>query len=724
MTDKLVICEKPSQARDIAAVLGAKQSHEGYLSGNGYWVTWCLGHLLALAPPESYADNLKPWRLSALPVVPSTWQLLPNPKTKSQLSVIEKLLKKISYVLVATDADREGDVIGRELLDYFGYKGVVERLWLSALDEASIKKALAKLLPGQSTENLYQAGLGRQRADWLIGMNMTMATSALFGEAGQGVLSVGRVQSPTLNLIVERDREIENFKPKDYYELFLSLKQDDQLFKVKWQPREEYCDEAGHCLNADYVKQLLVKCQGQMASVESFSDDEKSVSAPPCFALSNLQKLCNSQLGLSAKDTLATAQSLYEKHKATTYPRTDSGYLPIAQFAEAPIILAALKKNDAAFETLIDACDTNFKSPTWDDKKVTAHHGIIPTQNSAVDIHAMSETERKVYDLIVRYYLAQFLGDYTYRLRKVGLSCQGENFTASSQTPIRQGFKAATEPAVKQKLAEEADDLSEMQTSENENMLPLLKTGERLPVVNAQIETKKTKPPARFTEGSLITAMKNIAKYVDAADLKKTLKETAGIGTEATRADIIEKLLQRQFIERQKKQLVSTEKGRSLIDLLPEMMKDPGTTALWEQKLEAIASNEATLHEFMQAQAAHLDDMLKALAKDSATKSVGDKKSHPCPLCQSPMKRRQSKKGFFWGCSSYPDCKGLCPDVDGKPVEKPKSEYSDIDCPTCKKAKLVKRQSKKGVFWGCGAYPECKAVYVDQTGKPDIISKK
>lgn len=724
MTDKLFICEKPSQARDIAVVLGAKQSHEGYLSGNGYVVTWCLGHLLALAPPEDYASNLKPWRLSVLPVVPDAWKLSPNPKTKAQLSVIEKLLKKTQSVIIATDADREGDVIGRELLDYFDYQGSVERLWLSALDEVSIKKALTKLLPGKATENLYQAGLGRQRADWLIGMNMTMATSALFGEAGQGVLSVGRVQSPTLNLIVARDREIEHFKPKDYYELFLSVKQANDIFPVKWQPRDEYCDEAGHCLDAAYVNQILVKCQGQVASVESFSDDEKSVSPPPCFALSSLQKVCNSQLGLSAKDTLEIAQALYEKHKATTYPRTDSGYLPTAQFAEASNILSSLTKIHPQLKNLIDACDTNFQSPTWDDKKVTAHHGIIPTQNAAVDLNAMRETERKVYELIVRYYLAQFLGNYNYRLRKAVFSCQGEIFSASAQTPIKQGFKAATEPTHLKPSTAEDEEGSITEVQDAENILPDLTIDKKLPVIKGHIETKKTKPPARFTEGSLITAMKNIAKYVDDASLKKTLKETAGIGTEATRADIIEKLLHRQFIERQKKQLISTEKGRSLIDLLPDMMKNPGTTALWEQKLEAIAEGEAVLPSFLDAQAAYLDEMLKALAKDSQTKSIGNKKSHLCPLCQSPMKRRQGKKGFFWGCCAYPECQGICSDMNGEPVFKPKSEYSDIDCPTCKKSKLVKRQSKKGVFWGCGNYPSCKAIFTDDNGKPTIEKGK
>lgn len=713
----LYICEKPSQARDIASVLGVHSKQDGYIEGNGIAVTWCLGHLLELAPPEHYCENLKPWRMEILPVIPKEWHLVPNKKTKSQLSIIKKLLKQTNYVIIATDADREGDVIGREILDYYNYEGKVERLWLSALDDASIKKALANIRPGESTYPLYLAGLGRQRADWTIGMSMTMATSCLFGVPGQGVLSVGRVQTPTLNLIVERDKLIENFKSTDYFELDVMFESSQGAFLTRWQAPDDLTDIDGHCLRREIVETISKKIEGKEGFVTLFEDTEKKTAPPVCFSLSSLQKVASSTLGLSAKKTLEIAQSLYEKYKAITYPRTDTGYLPINQFSDAKSILTTLTSIDVSIKELVSKCDVKFKSPVWNDKKVTAHHGIIPTLNTSVDVDEMSKDELNIYYLIRRQYIAQFLGFYEYNQRKVEVNCENEKFTASSNTPKILGWKQAINK--NQDNTENSDD------EQKKLSIPKLTENESVTSKEMYCLEKQTKPPARFTEGTLIYAMKNIAKYVDDETHKRTLKETAGIGTEATRADTIEKLLNRGYIKRDKKILISTDRGRDLVDLLPEQMKNPATTAAWEQELDNIAEGKGNLQDFLMDQEEVLEFMLEDLSKIRKTRGKGiDLASqHPCPKCKSPLIRRKGKSGFFWGCSRYPDCNGLMQDRGGKPSMSEILVPSDINCPSCQSGKLIRRKSKKkGHWWGCTQYPDCKAIYWDQKGKPNLAT--
>ena len=708
---KLFICEKPSQARDIAKVLGATKSAESYIEGNGVRVTWCLGHLLGLAYPDEYCKDLKPWRMEVLPVLPEKWILNPNPKTTKQLNAIKDLLQGASEVVVATDADREGDVIGREVLEYFNYKGPVSRLWLSALDDASIKKALSNIRPGESTYPLYLAGLGRQRADWIIGMNMSMATTCLFSK--KGGLSVGRVQTPTLALVVKRDREIEGFKPKDYFTLKAKFAEistlDEGGFWATWQAPDSMVDEEGRVIQKQYIDMVVSKIQqGSDARVIHFSEVKKSKKAPVCFSLSGLQKLASSKFGYSAKDTLSIAQALYEKHKATTYPRTDCGYLPESQFTEASFILSKLRQSNPELNILIDKASSNttFKSDVWNDAKVTAHHGIIPTSGQ-VDKSKMDEREQNLYDLICRYYIAQFLGDYEYSSRKVEIECQQEKFVANSNIPLVNGWREAI------------TDIDEDNKENGEiEILPIMTEGLHLKCKGTKPEAKKTTPPARFTEGTLIDAMKNIAKYVENPEYKKLLRDTSGIGTEATRANIIEALLDKEYLMRTKKILVSTEKGRQIIDILPGVVKDPIMTAQWEQVLDDISTGKGSLDSFIQLQKQALEKMMSALVAQSGDpqKAIGGQRpsDYPCPICGKGLIRRKGQYGFFWSCSGYPDCKGMMSDQNGKPVPKKQVEISDTTCPTCGDGKLVKRKGKKGDFWGCSTYPKCKAAFAQK----------
>lgn len=706
-----VLCEKPSQARDIAKVVGAHSRDEGFMTGNGYCVTWCLGHLLELAPPEHYQKNLKPWRIDVLPIIPESWHLSPNKKTYKQLKVIENILKKTEHVIVATDADREGDVIGREVLDYFHYDGKIQRLWLSALDDVSIKQAFLQLKPNEFSANLYQAGLGRQRADWLMGMNMTMATTVKFS-CGNGVLSVGRVQSPALKLVVDRDNQIEKFKPQDYFDLIITAEKEAGDFKAKWLPQENFSDEAGRCLREEYVQAVKEKVHGASVEVVEFDSREKTQRPPLGLALSTLQKLASSKWGFSAKETLQVAQSLYETHKATSYPRTDCQYLPMSQFADAKTIMEALREN-ACYRELVDKADINIKSPIWNDKKVTAHHAIIPTMNKKVSLLVMGDKEKKIYDLICRYFLAQFLGNYHYEYTEVTLGFELEIFKTSTHSPKIQGWKVAIsseEPVASKENASHHPD--QVQN------IPSLNVGEKLHCSKSEIEKKKTKPLPRFTEGTLITAMKSIAKYLNDESLKKTLKEAAGIGTEATRANIIETLINRDYITRTRKSLISTSKGRELIALIPGELSDPVLTAQWESELELVATGHLTLASFMASQQKFLSQVMVKLQESSAEKISGETEIFHCARCQSALSKRTGKYGKFWGCTNYPECTAVYKDINNAPFLE-KEKYA---CPSCENGFLQLRKGKSGKFWGCNRYPGCKVIVNDKRGKPESNS--
>lgn len=617
----LYICEKPSQARDIAKIIGCNQKHDGYLSHYDTIVSWCYGHLVEAAMPEHYCENLTSWRMELLPIVPKEWHSDVKDEAKKQFNVIKKLLKEAKTVVVATDADREGEVIAREILDLCKYSGEIKRLWLSALDDASIKKALQNIKAGKDTENLYYAGLGRQRADWLIGMNLTMAASVLFGKRGEGALSVGRVQTPTLKLVVQRDFTIEQFRPKDYFELtaqFTTTHQ--QTFSAKWQPLKDMCDDEGYCCDKNKVSAVAIKIKNKQGKVEVFEDKRKEQNAPLCLSLSQLQKLASSRFGYSAQDTLEIAQSLYETHKAATYPRTDCGYLPQSQFAEASGILNNLKKINPTYAELNDQCDLAYQSPVWNDKKITAHHAIIPTQNAHVDLQKMSAEEKSIYDLICRHYLAQFLGPYEYAERRATVRCENELFKATSHTPIKPGWKRALKNLTDQEVKK--DEESELMT-----ILPLLKVDETVSHTAEKLLTKQTKPPARFTEGTLIEAMKSIGKMVQDEKLRKILKDTAGIGTEATRAAILETLFKRKYLEKKGKAIFSTVKGRDLIAKLPAAVTDPALTAQWEQALDFIAQGQLQLPTFLQQQEQLLNDMLVALTAAKPSKPTATRRT-------------------------------------------------------------------------------------------------
>ena len=707
---QLYLCEKPSQARDIARVLGVNSRSDGYLHTDAIIVTWCFGHLLEMAKPEQYDPVYKRWQLATLPIMPVEWKLDVRKDARKQYQTIQRLLKRATHVVIATDADREGETIAREVLQASLWRGPITRLWLSALDETSIRKALDSVLPGVKTEALYRAGLGRSRADWLVGMNLTRAYTLLGQQAGHdGVLSVGRVQTPTLNLVVERDRIIEAFIPRPYFEVQAAFQVKAGQFTAKWQAPKQVADDEGRCTNASTARAVAQQVIGQQGTITTATTTRENEAPPLPFDLSSLQQAASQRWGMGAKAVLDTAQTLYETHKALTYPRTDCRYLPMSQFTEANQVLAALTQSDNTYATLDTNADVHQRSRAWNDQKITAHHAIIPT-STPTDVSKMSNNERRLYDLVCRHYVAQFYPAYEYDKTVIEVEVCEQTFRTVGNVPQLEGWRCI--------LAR----TNTPPSSKNPD-LPIITLNEATETIKAQLETKQTNPPARYTEGTLIAAMKNIGKQISDPKLKRILRDTAGIGTEATRANIIETLLQRGFMQKEKKHLVSTSKGRSLIDILPGSIKNPATTALWEQGLDDIAQGLSELDNFILGQMKWIEGILLQIKQQSVSANAGfigndNPTVHPCPVCAKPLQRRHGKNGWFWGCPAYPDCKGSLPDQKGQPGtlkqrtnNRSSSKKGEI-CPSCQTGQLVQRTVKNGKntgkpFIGCTNFPKC-----------------
>ena len=587
-------------------MLGASRRGDGCWLGSNVTVTWCIGHLLETAPPDAYDARYKRWNLSDLPIVPQQWKMLVKSKTAGQFKAVKRLLGEARELVIATDADREGEMIARELVEHCRYRGPIQRLWLSALDEASIRKALAALKPGAETFSLYHAALGRSRADWLIGMNMSRLFTLLGRQSGyQGVLPVGRVQTPTLRLVVDRDRSIAAFVPVPYWAIEVQLASDGIAFAAQWRANPDACDEQGRCLNQALAQEAAdAMTAAASAHLERLRTERMREVAPLPFDLGTLQEVCSKRLGLGAQETLDIAQALYETHKLITYPRSDCGYLPLSQHGEAPAILEALGRADPALAELLPHVDAQRRSRAWNDAKVGAHHGIIPTA-AALASARLSGKPRAVYQLIRARYLAQFLPNHEYDRTQADFDCAGQALRAVGKQIVEPGWKRALPQAL---AAAKGDDAAAAQA------LPPLREGQACAVAEVQLKDQQTQPPKPFTEGDLIKAMKNVAKLVDDPRLKQKLKDTTGIGTEATRAGIIQGLLERGYLRKQGKALAATPAAFSLIDAVPRAIADPGTTAIWEQALDMVQSGEMSLEEFVAKQSAWMSKQVERCA--------------------------------------------------------------------------------------------------------------
>ncbi|WP_312283653.1 DNA topoisomerase 3 [Candidatus Igneacidithiobacillus taiwanensis] len=658
---KLYIAEKPSLGKGIAEYLpGTKSKGSGYIQcGSDTMVTWCFGHIFEQEDPDFYTPDTVPvnpkgkkkWRFEELPIFPEQWQRRAKEDAKKQIKVIRDLLKKATVVVNAGDPDREGQLLVDEVLEELGWKGKTERIWLAALDEQSVKKALGNLKDNHDYRNLRDSAEARSRADWLMGMNLTRAFTVR--NSGSGTVSVGRVQTPTLALVVARDEKIEKFQPKDYF-----VPRIHAGFWAAWELRENApgVDGEGYLTDRKAADALMAKAQSEgKATVKDYSSTEKSQQAPLGFSLAELQKVCSARLGMSAQQVLDAAQALYEEHKATTYPRTDCRYLPEEQHGEAGRVLAGLAKLGHA--DLVKGADAKRKSAIWNTGKVTAHHAIIPT--GAMQ-GSMSPVIAKVYEIIVRSYLAQFYSPYVYRATKVVLACAAEDWKATANVPVSAGWKA-----VYGMIDEEEDDAPQP--------IPTLQKGQSLPVQAVDVQAKQTKPPSRFTDGSLIEAMSNIHKFIEDEEAKKKLKETSGLGTEATRANTIETLLTRGFLERKGKQIISSQAGRALVHALPTELTDPVLTARWEDALAGVAEGRVSLADF------------EALQRKFVARMVETAKSMNLSIGEA------QKPGGGQGSPG----KGRVPPKAG-PM-----------CPSCKKATVALKMKSGGVFYKCEGCQSC-----------------
>ncbi|MBB1323137.1 DNA topoisomerase III [Shewanella sp. SR43-8] len=652
----LYIAEKPSLGRAIADVLPKPHKKgDGFITAaNGDCVSWCIGHLLEQAEPDAYDDAFKSWKLEHLPIVPQTWKLMPKTKTRSQLTVLRKLVKQASAIINAGDPDREGQLLVDEVIVYLGVKGdklnQVQRLLISDLNPQAVKRALGQLRSNREFIPLSTSALARSRADWLYGMNMTRAYTIQGRKVGyQGVLSVGRVQTPLLGLVVRRDDEIANFKPKSFYEVLAHLvTEQQQTFTAKWQPSEAcqpYMDEDGRVLAKGLAENVVARINGQPAQVTKLEAKDKRQNPPLPYSLSALQIDAAKRFGLSAKEVLDTCQSLYERHKLITYPRSDSRYLPKDQHALATKVLDAVLKGAAA---LVDGCDApnpKLKSKAWDDSKVDAHHAIIPTEKVA-NFSSLSSNEAKLYQHVARQYLAQFYPAYMYAETAVEVTIAGGLFTTKARRDKSLGWKQLYKRAttVNQASSDSSSTSSDDDNDDTVQSLPPLVKGQILQCERGELLEKMTQAPKHFTDATLLGAMTGISRYVTNSDIKKILKETDGLGTEATRAGIIELLFKRGYLVRQGKSILATPVGVGLIRSLPESATTPDMTALWENSLDAISQKRLKYDAFMQPLLSQLDNLITQASSQLPSALQGVASSAPKRSFKKPYKKKTKAK--------------------------------------------------------------------------------
>ncbi|MCB1614780.1 MAG: DNA topoisomerase III [Pseudomonadales bacterium] len=714
----LYIAEKPSLGRAIAAVLPEPHVRaEGYITcGNDIIVTWCFGHLLEQATPEYYDPALKQWRLETLPVIPAQWCLLPRKKTEKQLKTIGSLLLKAEKVVHAGDPDREGQLLVDEVLHYLGNKKPVMRLLINDLNLPAVKSAIGKMADNHDFRNLSTSALARSRADWLYGLNMTRAYTLLGQRSGyEGVLSVGRVQTPVLGLVVQRDREIESFESHPYFEVFIELESDPDRAhqcRAKWLPADRtlLTDAEGRVLDRQVCDHIAERVSHKKGEVCDKKQVQKEQEPPLPYNLSSLQIDAANQLGYSALEVMDICQTLYENHRLITYPRSDCRYLPETLFEQANLVLDAISSNDKTLVKIVDNADSWIKTSAWDNRKVTAHHAIVPT-GKVVDSGSLSSHEQKIYHLIARQFVAQFYSAWRYEDTRILFRIADQFFEAKGRFQVHQGWRKILGGAEEQ----EAD------------ALPPFKVGDAVFCFESSVKQGKTRPPRRFTDATLMAAMTGIARFVDNPEIKKILNETDGIGTDATRAHIIDNLFKRGFLIKGSKTIMSTQIGRDLIAALPVEAGKPDMTALWEKSLMRIAEGDFTYQAFMDQLKEQVTGLIaqarqhQKITIRSADETLGLSSSpkYFCPKCDSVLLKKEASKGVFWGCSSYPECKVTVPDRHGEPdftlrdgvrqksVKQKLPKYIEGRfCPECEKP-LVKRKGKHGVFAGCSAYPQC-----------------
>ena len=635
----LVIAEKPSVARDIARVLGANQKNGGILEGKNYVVTWALGHLVTLADPEEYDRKYEKWEMATLPMLPKEMKLVVIRQTGRQFSVVKTQLfrKDIGEIIIATDAGREGELVARWILEKAGCHKPIKRLWISSVTDKAIKEGFANLKDGHDYDNLYRAAVARAEADWLVGMNGTRALTCKYNAQ----LSCGRVQTPTLAMIAKREEEIRKFVPKEYYGI--SLETQD----VKWTWRDEKT-KSFRTFSRERAEHIKGRLENAALEITSVEKKAKKTMAPGLYDLTTLQREANLKYGFSAKETLNIMQRLYENHKVLTYPRTDSRYIGKDI---VPTIKERLKAcGIGPYRKLAGALmnkPVQVNGSFVDDKRVSDHHAIIPTEQF-VQLDHMTNEERKIYDMVVRRFLAVLYPASQYEQVTMEAKAAGETFAASGKVIKSMGWKEVYEGGADDDLEDEADDEKKLK----DQRLPEMKTGTRLKILKTSLNTGKTKPPARFTEATLLAAMENPVKFMETRDKEavKTLGETGGLGTVATRADIIEKLFHSFMMEKKGNEIHITSKAKQLLELVPEDLKKPELTADWEMKLSQIAKGRIRQGDFLHQIRDYTCEIVDEIKTGEGTFRHDNLTNKVCPQCGKKLLAVNGKNSKMLVC--------------------------------------------------------------------------
>lgn len=643
---RLFIAEKPSLGRAIAEALpGPHRKGEGFIRcGNGDVVSWCIGHLLEQSEPESYNPLFRQWRLDHLPIVPEQWQLQPRSSSRKQLTVLRGLVKEATQLVHAGDPDREGQLLVDEVIDYLktpaAKRQSMQRLLISDLNPQAVQRALGQMRPNRDFVPLSVSALARSRADWLYGINLTRACTIRGQQGGlKTVLSVGRVQTPVLGLVVRRDQEIRNFVSRPFYEVRAAIHLDNQLplaFYAKWQPSEAcaaHQDDEGRVLNPKLAANVAARIRHQPAEVRKAEDKTGQQAAPLPYNLSALQIDAAKAFGLSAQQVLDACQNLYEKHQLITYPRSDCRYLPEDHYGRRQAVIAAIAAGQPTLQAVVTGANPQLRSKAWNDSKVGAHHAIIPTEKQ-VGASNLGLAEKQLYGMLARQYLLQFYPPWRYCDRRIELLIAGGTFVASRRQTLDPGWKQAM-PTRAKDSRDEADE-----SDPEQPLLPDLKAGQILWSGEPLVDEKLTQAPAAFSDATLLAAMTGINRFVQNAELKKILRDTDGLGTEATRAGIIELLFKRGFLQRQGKQIHATPLGEALIMALPEATTVPDMTAHWERQLGDISERQLAYEAFMVPMQQQLQQLVGQTASLDVTAFSGLER----PPAVAAKPRRSRKK--------------------------------------------------------------------------------
>lgn len=667
MGKTLVLAEKPSVGRELARVLGCTRSGNGCLEGDRYIVTWALGHLVTLADPDVYDKKYEKWDMQDLPMLPENMKLVVIPESRKQYNAVSSLMKRsdVSELIIATDAGREGELVARWIMQKAGWKGKTQRLWISSQTDKAIRDGFANLKPASDYDSLFRSAQARSEADWLVGLNVTRALTCKYNAQ----LSAGRVQTPTLALIVRREEEIKKFTPREFWGITAKL----PGFTATWRDAKGNA----HTFDREQAEKLLQKMQGQPAVIAKVERTKKQTPPPAAYDLTELQRDANKKYAYSAKETLSLMQSLYERHKLLTYPRTDSRYISEDVVPTLPERIRSCMVDE--YKPLAQEIYRNKPLQTRylvNNSKVTDHHAIIPTEEQP-ELYALSGPERNIYDLVVRRFLAVLLPPFAYEEIKLTLTIGGESFTAKGRRVLETGWKAAYNQSF---------DLEEEQEEANQ-ALPELQAGQKLSVQSMALKPGKTSPPARYTEATLLSAMEHPASTVSDKSLSKILEETSGLGTPATRADIIEKLFSTFYVERRGKELVPTSKGIQLIELVPEELRSAELTARWEDRLSAIAKGKASDREFVAGMRDYASKLVTEVKASDASYRHDNQTRTPCPDCGKYLLRVKGKRGEML----------VCPDRECG-YRRSLTQVTNARCPNCHKKMELRGEGDKQMF--------------------------